>query len=102
MQWIREYTPEPTHQNLYRKALIITVAGNILLAVSKGLVAYFSGSVAIFADAANSVSDVVYSLLMVVGLWFALQPRIFLILRDTAVLNHWLGWWLPFRCVLPV
>jgi len=37
-------------------------------------VAAISGSAAIYADAANSISDVVYSLLMVVGLWMALQP----------------------------
>jgi len=44
------------------------------LAVGKGAAAYFSGSVALYADAANSVSDVLYSLLMVLGLWMAQQP----------------------------
>ena len=38
------------------------------------MVAYISGSVALYADAANSVSDVVYSLFMVVGLWMAQRP----------------------------
>jgi cation diffusion facilitator family transporter len=42
--------------------------------VGKGVAAYFSGSVALYADAANSVSDVLYSLLMVLGLWMAQQP----------------------------
>lgn len=74
MRWIREHKPEPVKERLYRQALIITIAGNVLLAVSKGIVAYLSGSVALYADAANSVSDVLYSLLMVLGLWMALRP----------------------------
>ncbi len=52
----------------------MTILGNILLAAGKGVVAYLSGSVAIYADAANSVSDVLYSILMVLGLWMAMQP----------------------------
>lgn len=74
MRWTREIIPQPGVAGLYRKALIITVAGNILLAVSKALVAYLSGSVALFADAANSASDVVYSLLMVFGLQLSQRP----------------------------
>ncbi len=74
MQWIRDYRPEPERAKAYRTALIITLVGNILLAVSKGLVSYFSGSIALYADTANSVSDVIYSLAMVVGLWLAMQP----------------------------
>ena len=45
-----------------------------MLAASKGAVAYVSGSVALFADAANSMSDVVYSLLMVIGLRVSQRP----------------------------
>lgn len=74
MQWVRDYLPQPKTARLYRTALLITVCGNVLLAGSKGLVAYLSGSVALFADAANSISDVVYSLLMVLGLWMAQRP----------------------------
>lgn len=59
---------------LYNRALIITLGGNLLLAAAKGLVAYLTGSVAIYADAANSISDVVYSLAMIFGLWLAQQP----------------------------
>lgn len=54
--------------------MIITVAGNVVLAVSKGIVAYLSQSVALYADAANSVSDVIYSLLLVFGLNVAQRP----------------------------
>lgn len=74
MRWIRDYTPQPEASRLYRQAILITLGGNVLLAASKGVVAYLSGSVALLADAANSISDVVYSLLMVFGLWFAQRP----------------------------
>jgi cation diffusion facilitator family transporter len=74
MQWIRDYTPQPRRNQLLRQALILTMAGNVLLAVVKGIAAYFSGSVAVYADAANSASDVLYSLLMVLGLWMAQRP----------------------------
>jgi cation diffusion facilitator family transporter len=74
MLWIREYKPQPLQKARYNRALTITIAGNVFLAVSKGLVAYFSGSVAIYADAANSISDVIYSFMMMMGLWLAMQP----------------------------
>ncbi|HEX2979245.1 MAG TPA: cation diffusion facilitator family transporter, partial [Anaerolineaceae bacterium] len=74
MQWIRDYAPQRGRSSLYTRALIITVAGNILLAVSKGIVAYYSKSVALYADAANSASDVLYSITMVLGLWMAQRP----------------------------
>jgi len=74
MQWIRDYKPDLDAARLFRWALVITLTGNIVLAVGKGAAAYFSGSVALYADAANSVSDVLYSLLMVLGLWMAQQP----------------------------
>jgi cation diffusion facilitator family transporter len=74
MRWVREYTPQPEQKRLYSQALWITILGNVLLAISKGIVAHFSGSVAVYADAANSISDVIYSFLMALGLWAAQQP----------------------------
>jgi len=74
MQWIRDYELNPGRTKAYRTALIITLAGNILLAVAKGLASYYTGSVALYADTANSISDVIYSLAMVVGIWMAIQP----------------------------
>ncbi len=74
MDWIREHTPQPEQLKHYRQALIISVAGNLLLTLSKGAAAYLSGSVAIYADAANSVSDLLYSWLMVLGMYLALRP----------------------------
>lgn len=74
MQWIRDLAPRPEQTRQYRTAMIVTLGGNLLLAVSKGVVAWLSGSAAIYSDAANSVSDVIYSLLMVLGLWVATRP----------------------------
>ena len=74
MQWVRDYQPQPDQNRLYRLALIVTLGGNVFLAVGKSIAAYLSGSVALFSDAANSISDVAYSLLMVLGLWMALRP----------------------------
>jgi cation diffusion facilitator family transporter len=74
MLWIRKIKPDPTSKRLYRNALVITVTGNVLLAITKAIVALLSGSVAIYADAANSASDVLYSIMMVLGLWMAQRP----------------------------
>ncbi len=74
MRWVRDYVPQKEQNKLYRTALIVTICGNILLAGGKAAVAYLTGSAAIYADAANSISDVVYSILMVVGLTMAMQP----------------------------
>jgi len=74
MQWVRDITPDAARQRLYRRAILITLIGNLTLAVGKGVAAYYSDSVALYADAANSASDVFYSLLMILGLWMAMQP----------------------------
>lgn len=74
MRWVRDYTPQPDIARLYRRALAVTLIGNLFLAGSKAAAAALSGSVALYADAANSVSDVIYSLLMVLGLWVAQRP----------------------------
>ncbi len=74
MQWVREVQRDVRRERLYRSAIGITLAGNILLAVVKALAAVFSGSVALYADAANSASDVFYSFTIAFGLWMALQP----------------------------
>ena len=74
MQWVRDFTPQPERKRLYSQAIAITLAGNILLVAGKVLAAFLSGSVAIYADAANSISDVLYSLLMMLGLRVALKP----------------------------
>ncbi len=74
MRWVRNHTTDRVNQGLYRRALLLTVVGNLLLAITKSIVAFYSGSVAIYSDAANSISDVLYSAFMVLGLWLALRP----------------------------
>jgi len=58
----------------YRWTSVIAICGNMGLFVAKALVASESGSSAIYSDAANSASDLVYSILMAVGLILASQP----------------------------
>ena len=74
MQWIRDHIPDPQREGAFRTALVITLAGNILLAIGKGLATYFSGSTALYADTANSIADVIYSLALVLGIRLVLQP----------------------------
>ena len=74
MRLIRDYEPKSELSRQFRHALIITLSGNILLAVVKSIAARMSGSSAIYADAINSISDVLYSILLVIGLWLSQQP----------------------------
>ncbi len=74
MQWVRKQSIDRQKTILFRKAMWITLGGNLLLAVSKALIAYLTGSVALYADAANSISDVIYSVMMVWGLRVVQQP----------------------------
>ena len=71
---VRRESPDLHRQRLYRRAILIAVAGNALLAVAKGAVAWFSGSSAVLSDAANSLSDTLYSMIMAAGLHLAQQP----------------------------
>jgi len=74
MRWVRTYHHDEVVSGAYRRALIISLSGNLLLAIIKGLAAFISGSAAVYADAINSISDVLYSILLIVGLWMALRP----------------------------
>ncbi|MDY7077239.1 MAG: cation diffusion facilitator family transporter [Chloroflexota bacterium] len=74
LQSVRQERPDLRRQRLYRQAILIAITGNVLLAATKGVVAWFSGSSAVLSDAANSLSDTLYSLLLVVGLSLAQQP----------------------------
>ena len=69
----RSRAPEGTSR-VYLRASLLTLAGNVVLAIAKALVARASGSQAIYADTINSITDVAFSLLMVVVLRLALQP----------------------------
>jgi cation diffusion facilitator family transporter len=74
LQSVRREPPDLHRQRLYRQAILIAIAGNALLAGTKGLVAWVSGSSGVLADAANSLSDTLYSLLMAAGLYLAQRP----------------------------
>jgi cation diffusion facilitator family transporter len=74
MLWTRPSHPQKERDSYYWTAIIITVIGNVLLAVGKSVAAKLTGSVALYADAANSISDVLYSVLMALGLRMTIQP----------------------------
>jgi cation diffusion facilitator family transporter len=74
VRYVRHARPDLYQTGLYRRAILIAVAGNVLLAASKGLVAWTSGSSAVLADASNSLSDVIYSGFMAFGLWLSQRP----------------------------
>ncbi len=58
----------------YKQAILISISGNIFLAVLKGIMAWLSGSSAVFSDAANSLGDTLYSIFMGIGLYLSQQP----------------------------
>ena len=74
MRWIRDIKPDSEISRQFKMALSVTLLGNILLAGIKSFVAFQSGSSAIYADAINSASDVLYSILLVLGLWLSQRP----------------------------
>ncbi len=71
---VRGEQRDQSRRNLYLRAILITIGGNVVLSAGKGLVAWSTGSSAVLSDAANSLSDTLYSLLMAVGLYVAQQP----------------------------
>lgn len=71
---VRNEISDNSRDRLYRNAVLIAIFGNALLAIGKSLLAWFSGSSAVFSDAANSASDTFYSFLMSLGLYLSLRP----------------------------
>lgn len=74
MKYYADYSSQGNNNREIHRALIITLAGNGILAVGKSLAASLSGSAALTADAYNSVSDLLYSVMLVIGLLIALRP----------------------------
>jgi cation diffusion facilitator family transporter len=66
--------PDRSQQRLYRRAILIALLGNVLLTAAKWVGARASGSSALLSDAANSLSDTLYSFLMAAGLYVVTQP----------------------------
>lgn len=71
---IREFQPNTEKRLQFRKALIVTVIGNIFLALLKSTAAYLGDSAALYSDAINSISDVVYSIFLIIGLSISQKP----------------------------
>ncbi len=71
---VRTERQRSRHGGLYLRAIVILIAGNTLLAGGKGILAFTTGSSAIFSDAANSLSDIFYSILLGIGLYLAQRP----------------------------
>lgn len=71
---VRREQTDGSRLALYRRAIVVAMVGNTLLAVAKGWVAWRMDSSAVLSDAANSLSDTLYSLLMAAGLYAAQQP----------------------------
>lgn len=74
LERVRAEVVDTRRQLLYLRASLITISGNILLTAVKAVLAWFTGSSAVFSDAANSLADTFYSLLMGVGLYVSQQP----------------------------
>lgn len=74
LQRVRVETPDVRRRQLYRRAILVTIGGNALLVAAKGILAWLTGSSAVFSDAANSLSDTIYGLMMGGGLYIAQRP----------------------------
>lgn len=74
MKRVRVEITDSKTARLYKKAIAITITGNVFLMIIKGLLAWISGSSAVFSDAANSLSDTLYSLIMGIGLYMSQRP----------------------------
>lgn len=56
------------------KTIIVSIFGNLVLAIIKGLTGYFGNSYALIADAIESTSDIFSSILVLFGLKYASKP----------------------------
>jgi cation diffusion facilitator family transporter len=57
-----------------RRVTVVVLLGNLGLFLAKGVVWWFTGSLALEAEAINSLSDSVYSLVVVAGIYLTTQP----------------------------
>jgi cation diffusion facilitator family transporter len=56
------------------RAIGVSIAGNVVLAVTKGIAGYFGNSYALIADAIESATDVFSSILVLFGLKYSTRP----------------------------
>ena len=57
-----------------RRVGLVVLGVNLLLALAKGGVWYFTGSLAVGSEAVNSLADTVYSVVIVAGLYLTTRP----------------------------
>lgn len=62
------------HQPIALKTILLSTVSNFLLAVVKGAAGFFGNSYALIADAIESTVDVFSSILMLLGLQYAVKP----------------------------
>jgi len=74
IQQVRNHKLDPARYQLYLRAIWIAILGNGLLVIAKGGTAWFSGSTAVLATAVDSITDVLYTVVMAWGLWLSQQP----------------------------
>ena len=74
MKWYEESVRNESNIRKLYLALAVTFFGNLLLAVIKWMAAQYSGSAALHADALNSISDVLYSITLILGLLISIKP----------------------------
>lgn len=63
-----------TNQQEASKTIYLSLLGNALLAIVKGLTGFFGNSYALIADAIESITDVFASLLVLFGLKYSTKP----------------------------
>ncbi|WP_255197249.1 cation diffusion facilitator family transporter [Halorarius litoreus] len=57
-----------------RRVGLVILGANLLLALAKGLVYYWTGSLAVGSEAVNSLADAAYSIIVLAGLYLTTQP----------------------------
>jgi cation diffusion facilitator family transporter len=60
-----------------RRVGILVLGVNVVLAVAKGVVFWWTGSLAVGSEAVNSLADAAYSVVVVAGLYLTTQPADF-------------------------
>ena len=57
-----------------RRVGLVILGANLLLALAKGLVYYWTGSLAVGSEAVNSLADAAYSTIVVAGIYLTTRP----------------------------
>lgn len=67
-------SPEKNNTRMAIQTAILSISGNLILAIIKGSVGYFGNSFALIADALESSADVFSSFVVLLGLIYASKP----------------------------